>query len=556
MASESLGHLLTTNQAPTDHERVRLKETVAGYDDKLNSINQKISALEEQLRILNTEKTALLEASAPFRRALTPFRQLPEDVVRAIFVACLETRWNPTMANTEAPVLLTQISRATRMIALTTPELWASIHIPIIVCVRTEVMDIAKSIMTARAEGVKEWLLRRSGNLPLHISVYESREYGPTTRSLDSDSGVIDVLIDVLVACSSRWKTVHFLCRPTFLSHISPLNRSDVPLLQSLTMSTFVNLEEEDNLWINSDILKAPMLQTFRQTGAGEASLYPVNWPNLTHLCCTEINSDNMDGLAHVLHQAIALVRLDLFVTGSEPPSLGSISLPYLTTLVVTEYSAHLHELGEGIFGSIHAPSLDIISYNTKIYNIARSPGLIACLKRSSNIRELSIGRPSSLDILIEYLSHCPSLLTLHIPAPDHIFDPPLLNPSNSTIFNALTKDDPAQCLCPQLEYFRYEPPLVVSLPALRDFLIRRNGTIPGMSCLKAVVMNVEYDPIEEPLIKAIQSADVVGDTRLEVSFRKVIAYSPGLAQGINRATSSVDDWWPSGIVDDMTYLC
>ncbi len=115
---ESLGHLLRTNQAPNDDERGRLRETLAGNDETLSAIIEKISALEEQLRGLTEEKAALLEASAPVRWALSPFRQLPEDIVRAIFVACLETRWNPTMANTEAPVLLTQISRATRMIAL------------------------------------------------------------------------------------------------------------------------------------------------------------------------------------------------------------------------------------------------------------------------------------------------------------------------------------------------------------------------------------------------------------------------------------------------------
>ena len=191
-----LGYLLTTNQAPTDDERGRLKEGLAEYDQKLNVVTHRISALEEQLRSLNEEKTALLEASAPIRRALSPFRQLPEDIVRAIFVACLETRWNPTMANTEAPVLLTRISRATRMIAFTTPELWTAIHIPIITSVPIEVMDTAESIMTARTEGVKEWLLRRSGNLPLSISVYEKPRIRRATRFLNSN--IADALIDLL----------------------------------------------------------------------------------------------------------------------------------------------------------------------------------------------------------------------------------------------------------------------------------------------------------------------------------------------------------------------
>ncbi|KJA17581.1 hypothetical protein HYPSUDRAFT_125295, partial [Hypholoma sublateritium FD-334 SS-4] len=115
---------LRTNIVPNDKQEDSLKQFVLDCDDKLKIINAKISEQEAQLRILNDEKAAILESVAPFRRALSPFRQLPEDIVREIFVACLETRRNPTMANTEAPVLLTQISSATRRIALSTPALW------------------------------------------------------------------------------------------------------------------------------------------------------------------------------------------------------------------------------------------------------------------------------------------------------------------------------------------------------------------------------------------------------------------------------------------------
>ena len=295
---ESLEHLLTTNQAPTDDERGRLKETLAEYDKKLEANAQKILALEEQLRSLNEENMALLEVTAPIRRGLSPFRQLPEDVVRAIFVACLETRRNPTMANTEAPVLLTQISRATRMIALTTPELWAAIHIPIItfVPVAVEVVgDPAESIMTTWTEGVKEWLLQRSGNLPLHISVYENIEYGRMYRYINPE--ITDVLIDVLVACSSRWKNVHFSCRPTTISHLSSLNNFDVPLLQSLTITSVADIEGEDNFWRDSNILKAPMLKRFRQLVSSTISIFPVDWGGLTHLYCTQINPSVMNEL-------------------------------------------------------------------------------------------------------------------------------------------------------------------------------------------------------------------------------------------------------------------
>ncbi len=146
-------------------------------------------------------------------------------------------------------------------------------------------------------------------------------------------------------------------------------------------------------------------------------------------------------------------------------------------------------------------------------------------------------------------------LTTLHIPAPRYAFDQPLAGHSHDTFLSALTHDDPGQCLCPQLEYLWFEPKLAVSLHTLRGFLVGRNGTTPGLSRLKAVIMNIVYDPIEEPLIKYVQSVDVARDARLELSFKKTSAYSQEFDLGISRTNSTVDDWWPSSIVDDMTYL-
>ncbi len=322
---ESLKHLLTTNQAPTNDERGRLKETLADYDEKLDEITQKILVLEEQLRSLNEEHTALLEASAPIRRALSPFRQLPEDVVRAIFVACLETRRNPTMANTEAPVLLTQVSRATRMIALTTPELWAAIHIAIIVSVPLEVIDVANSVMSARAEGVSEWLLRRSGNLPLYISVSENRKWESVELF---NCEMSDTLINVLISCRSRWKNVQLSCRSTIASRVSSLSPFHVPLLQSLTISTLTGLGDEVDIWRDNSILKAPMLKRFCHMDSRATYFYPLNWRNLTHLGCTHMHSDHTDVLAYVLRQATCLIRLDLSIQASDPPASDPILLP------------------------------------------------------------------------------------------------------------------------------------------------------------------------------------------------------------------------------------
>ena len=175
-------NLLITNRALTEEEYKKLRIQAAPYNEKLDALTKHISELEAQLESAKNEKKALLESFYPIQKPLAPFRRLPQDVVREIFVACLDPKINPTMSKKEAPTLLTRISSSLRQIALTTPELWAAIHIPILGSVPCESSKIAQFVMDRRADGVKEWLLRRSGSLPLRISIRrgsEAARFGP-----------------------------------------------------------------------------------------------------------------------------------------------------------------------------------------------------------------------------------------------------------------------------------------------------------------------------------------------------------------------------------------
>ncbi len=439
------------------------------------------------------------------------------------------------------------------MIALTTPELWAAIHIPIIKAVQ-DARQIAQSqsIMTSRVEGVKEWLLRRSGNLPLCISVFEIREHSARKCELPCD------MIDILISCCSRWKEIRFSCRPTTISRVSSLTMYDVPILQSLSISSMTYALDETHIWRGSDLLKSPTLKKFCHLGKIKPPIYPVNWSNLTYLCCDHVTSDIMGDLVDVLQRAGHLVRLELGLTeygSSEPYSSTIISLPCLTTLIIIE-SDHPQGENMGILGLINAPSLQAISYLSSYDRIGRSPTLIACLMRSPNIRELSVGRPFSLNTLLEFLHHCPALVILHISEGSSAYKT-WTQTSNDAFLRAFVQDNTAQCHCPKLEYFRYEPILRVSLHTLRDFVASRQVATRHISHWKAVVANVQYDSVDEPIIREIQSIAVEGYTKLAISFRKSwnVNFLKSLDRGIMRRPSSIDDWWPSAVFSKMTYL-
>ncbi|KAJ7615851.1 hypothetical protein FB45DRAFT_683547, partial [Roridomyces roridus] len=88
------------------------------------------------------------------------------DVVREIFVACLPSKENATLRASDAPILLCHITRYWRDMALSTPRLWASLHIfspPLI-------NDGTVSMLQRMDEAANAWL-SRSGCLPLSISL-------------------------------------------------------------------------------------------------------------------------------------------------------------------------------------------------------------------------------------------------------------------------------------------------------------------------------------------------------------------------------------------------
>ena len=149
--------LFTTNRAQTDEEWAALKRFLTIYD-------RQIAIIDEEISDRQNEKTRIVKAIAPFRRAFSPFRRLPVDIIREIFSACIDRTRNPTLAPSTAPTLLTHISSGLRHLALSTPELWTAIHIPITKYVKgtTYARRIIKKDIFPCAHGVEEWLIRRS----------------------------------------------------------------------------------------------------------------------------------------------------------------------------------------------------------------------------------------------------------------------------------------------------------------------------------------------------------------------------------------------------------
>ncbi|KJA14987.1 hypothetical protein HYPSUDRAFT_122398, partial [Hypholoma sublateritium FD-334 SS-4] len=115
---------LGTNEVPSDEQKCLIQSALIGPETKLLGIQAQISQLKQQLESLVQKETIMVQEVAPYRALLSPFRRLPDDILREIFLHCLPNDYIPVIDFRQPPLLLTHISRHLRQLALTTPRLW------------------------------------------------------------------------------------------------------------------------------------------------------------------------------------------------------------------------------------------------------------------------------------------------------------------------------------------------------------------------------------------------------------------------------------------------
>lgn len=328
---------LNSNYAPSESEIVQIRELLKEQLDEITEIDEYISSafdgrLQKQERIRGHIKD--------LQSLLSPTRRLSTKILQRIFFFCLPTKRNAVMSSNEAPLLLGRVSRTWRDISLATPELWASIHIPVLYRQHPPLTDIESEVLSNhRNEAVKRWL-DRSGMCPLSISVVEVR-FG-AGDDLPNDPGAS--LFEVLAQFSKRWCTIELNCTFTLRLFMWHLAAEDVPLLESISIKA---PSDESSAYINgagAPLFSAPRLQTLRLLNmSGSILKYAINWDNLTELHL-EGHGNPVDNhvypiaaivALHLLNQCRFLLRCRLSIQAiKDSDPLGAIIiLPFLTAV-------------------------------------------------------------------------------------------------------------------------------------------------------------------------------------------------------------------------------
>ncbi|KAJ7253544.1 hypothetical protein C8J57DRAFT_1659707, partial [Mycena rebaudengoi] len=209
-------HMLNTNIIPDDAEYHQIRDFLVDPRKEAAYLAEQIAHMQKVLEELTRKRDDLTEFVDAHMALVSPARRLPDDVIREIFMASLPANRNCAISAKESPLLLCTVCQSWRSLALSTPQLWTSIHIVAPSSDKTEIM----------INTVHSWLAR-SGALPLSISLTVSRSTWPPRPPPDASS-----LLTALIRYSLRWKHIRFILPPDQFESLSSLSPEDVPVLE------------------------------------------------------------------------------------------------------------------------------------------------------------------------------------------------------------------------------------------------------------------------------------------------------------------------------------
>ncbi|KAH9484811.1 hypothetical protein JR316_0001713 [Psilocybe cubensis] len=550
---KSIDMLLSSNVEPSEEEASKIQSLLVEPTRQLEELENNIRVLEIQLEDLKAKRTTTKETISRYRAVLSPIRRLPADVLREIFLHCLEKHRNPAMLASEAPMLLTRICSSWRSIAQSSPLLWAQIHIAFPNWIDFLVIEdsgdqsehvpisqrrhlVTGKLFQLQFEAVVAWL-SRSGTCPLSISIhYVASSIRSGYPAFPAENlNVISKLFKVLTDEADRWR--HFeLSIPKDAYDIlvealegSPLPNNLVTLRVSFTPGGVEpSFSEPPNI--------IPSLRKISIDDIGHLT-NGISRSRLQVLTFLSIHLQRLstDVAAFVFKNCPSLIHVKFTILSwQQTPSetMPTIHLPELRTLYIGDDSPNLLST-RGFYDAFYAPKLSTLAfYSLSIgFYPSISPALTpnypmtpisGLLQKSTRLHTLMLCVDNLSDKQLSEILHSASNITHLIygkPTPPHrvsTFSPsevPVLVDGycetkwdfKSTFFETTGNIDSGSIprtitppLLPKLERIEFmESARVKALSnsTLLQFIINRMDPLPSglISSLKEVKVNFNF---------------------------------------------------------------
>ncbi|PBK65271.1 hypothetical protein ARMSODRAFT_891980, partial [Armillaria solidipes] len=121
-----MDELLKSNNPPLQAERVQLEGVIGEGHGFLAGLQERIAQTRAALEALLAEERRVERTIESCKTIVRPIRRIPEDIVREIFLTCfgIEGEGKDSLDRNFAPLILSQVCRDWRSIALSTSRLW------------------------------------------------------------------------------------------------------------------------------------------------------------------------------------------------------------------------------------------------------------------------------------------------------------------------------------------------------------------------------------------------------------------------------------------------
>jgi hypothetical protein len=373
----------TNHLAPASQTRI-ICDTISAAQADISQLDVEIIRLRAVLDGLMHKREALHTYTHQHMALVAPVRRLPPEILSEIFIQCKDTKWfDPLYGVLDtprldmAPLLLGSVCRRWRMIALSTPRLWASVG-----------LTIRPKYLKSDVLLVKTWLAR-AGTCPLSIALGSSGSYSNDMRSL----------MKVFLLHCERWYDVRLSLPLSVLGSLSPA-RNRLASLQKL------GIYESFNEIV--DVFEcAPQLRSVYLPFNNRTLMIKVPWNQLQHFDL----GGKVDKCLELLRLApnLKTCRLRLFffqVSQTNPP----VQLSHLRHITIRGSPAH-------IFNMLLLPKLHEICIDIEHYSWTTAPQFtsllsqcsLECLSFSADVYNVSD------DDMIQILLACSSLVQLRL---------------------------------------------------------------------------------------------------------------------------------------------
>jgi hypothetical protein len=344
------------------------------------------------------------ELKRNINRTHSPFmRMIPPEIIARIS-GFTNTDFT-IMGSLPAPILLSSVCSDWRRAVVGSPRLWSSIKIDLPYVSKTSKM--AYDTFLRLAAFIDEWLAR-SGQLPLHISLFSCHEV-PDPRSLEK----YRTIFKILDRYSSRWHSLDISFTPTIFLCLQP---DHLPLLEQLHVDVPFNIRNPERVlaFPPSPRLKEVKIHAFIHSVLPSLPDIGIQWDNVTHVSAESLTIQTCFKFLRLVPQLVHCKFHNIIVDAHNPPlrDLESpIFIPTLTYLLLSCYQRSPCSF----LDKVVLPSLETL---VLVYISSMDP-LLAFLKRSAcslhtlSLQQLNIKKVDSLTRLLQFLS--PSLTKLVI---------------------------------------------------------------------------------------------------------------------------------------------